>query len=445
MSLSPGICYLEAFDAIMQRLAEAALKLDLDDPTYVHSFVSPRISVIDDTATVTYYFRKDNPSSCRLDGLGYGIARFRRDGLTWTMAERDEILTGDERGPARLLEGLSVAARIPQVDPREQGAARVLTLLNRTRVQNLLGSYGMAADSGISSTVVPLYTGDVKMSVDGTIIEGRKQLTELFETPGHLSLMPWSAHTMGPSLILTGDRNAVSIHYGRTHCKLPRPEGLQSFVETPAVGPDDRGLLRYSVNRWEARLEADGEWRVAERLSRSPNTDDMRKLLAEAVGWSGSGSEQRTGISRLDNLIDRAALADLVVGFGMALDAHVPLTKFFEDSACVTIDGASVPIGEIASALSTGQDGVPVGHVVSSPVIQIAGETASIVSTIYLYSAAASGTVELHAIRYARWRARYSGNGGWRLAALDLLAANSPAARAVLVEALGHRQGGSSS
>jgi hypothetical protein len=433
--------YLDDMISIDRQLARIGLELDHADRNYVHSFSAPRISVNGNEATASYYLRKDNPRACKTDGLAYGIARFGRSGDDWSLVERDEVPTGNPAGPRRMLEGLAIAGTDLEAYEGGTGDAEARRLLDRYRVRNILGSYGLAADSGTSEAVVPLYTADVSLDVERELmVSGRDELIAMFRRPGHVSLMPWSAHTMGPSLIRVDGDQAVSTHYGRTYAKLPRPANPGTLLGPAASEPNERGLMRYSVNRWRLRREEDGRWRIFERISRSPNMGEMLDLLGGAIGsLDMAASAQRSGIDRLDKLSDLSAIADLVIGFGMALDANAFATGVahgFDADPKIVIDGTAVAPKDIALALAAGPTAEVVGHISNAPVIDLRGDKATAVAALHLYERGQDGGFRLNCIRYARWTARGGSDGRWRASALTVCRAEDDASTAMIGESL---------
>jgi hypothetical protein len=441
MTVINALDHLDDMVLIDQRLARMGLELDNDDREHVHSFSAPRISVDGNVATASYYLRKDNPQTGKLDGLAYGIARFGRSGDDWLLVERDEVPTGNSAGPRRMLEGLAQTGTDLEAYGGGTDDAETLLLLDKYRVRNILGSYGLAADSGTTEAVVPLFCADASLDIEGElIVSGRNELIAMFQGRGHISLMPWSAHTMGPSLIRVDGDEAISVHYTRTYAKLPRPANPGTLLGPAASEPDDRGLMRYSVNRWRLRREEDGRWRIFERISRSPNIGEMRDILGDAVRSADMAtSVRRTGIGQIDRLSDLSAVSDLVIWSGMALDAGglgTGVAHCFDASPEIVIDGVPVVPDEIAAALAVGLTAEVVGHIPNTPVIRLRGDEATAIAAMHLYERGNDGGFRLGGIRYARWTARRGSDGRWRATALTVCRAEDDASTAIILEAL---------
>lgn len=146
---------------------------------------------------------------------------------------------------------------------------RVHELEDRLAIQQLMYTYGPAADSGSAQAAARLWTQDGVYDVgDMGRLTGHDELQKMYEASGHQSLIhKGSSHlTASPHITINGD-TAVATCY--------------SFV----VKHDEGGysIWRASANRWEFVREPGG-WRIKLRTNRLlDGSEQCHQLLARCV------------------------------------------------------------------------------------------------------------------------------------------------------------------
>lgn len=168
--------------------------------------------------------------------------------------------------------------------------ARVAELERRLRraederaVLDCIVRYGLAVDLGDAEAVGDCFTPDAEFDVGGgatrvdaspTVYRGRAQIQrDLVLGPGHQSLLPNSAHTIGPVLVeVDGDR-ARATGYSRIYHREHKGE--------PG---DQTRLFRLGYNRWELSRCSDGRWRIARRTSRVVGDAEAHALFRQGLG-----------------------------------------------------------------------------------------------------------------------------------------------------------------
>jgi len=85
----------------------------------------------------------------------------------------------------------------------------------RLAVQQVITTYGLAADTNDIPAMMALWTDDCVIEIDGVVIaEGREQSRRIIESEVHQSIQPCSAHVMGSFRIdLIDSGLAVAIGY----------------------------------------------------------------------------------------------------------------------------------------------------------------------------------------------------------------------------------------
>ena len=105
----------------------------------------------------------------------------------------------------------------------------------QVEIQNLMNRYCLAADCGNDELVMACYSeqGQYLVSVpqeakdlgyDDLVLEGREAIGEMIRGDGHQNLLPYSAHTVGPSEVRVDGDKAEAIGYsGFTWLTLSYP------------------------------------------------------------------------------------------------------------------------------------------------------------------------------------------------------------------------------
>ena len=98
-----------------------------------------------------------------------------------------------------------------RVDRLEQ---RLRTVEDELEITRTIVEYGLAVDSGEAEATGQLYTEDAVFDVDGTnVMRGRAAVEAMVLGPGHQSLLPKCAHTIGPVVVhVAGDTAGHGIH-----------------------------------------------------------------------------------------------------------------------------------------------------------------------------------------------------------------------------------------
>jgi hypothetical protein len=405
--------------------ARSGMERDLEAPGYAHQYGPARIDLLGDRATSTHYVRTYDSATRALERLAYGRWQLERDaGGRWVISSSQEIPTGDARGPGFLVEALGPPLG---ATPTRADADRDADEL---AIRNVLASYGIAADGGSSRLVSSLYTEDTHCDIEGTmILDGRPGLAQLFDGAAHQSLLPWSAHTMGASLIQVEEHRAVSTHYSRTYGRVTG----RSFPG----GAQDRALWRFSVNRWEFVREQDGHWRISRRVSRSPEHAEMKALLGRGLSEERDATERRPDQGAHD-ASDARACQRLVTAFGMALDCDdfASIERLFADEAIVEFDARPVDIGR-GMQLGPSRSGQPlVANIAEAAVVYLQRDRAALFHPLYRYTRAERGHYPLDGIAYGCWRLVRNARGQWRATRATFHSAGSPGASGLLSEAL---------
>lgn len=164
-----------------------------------------------------------------------------------------------------------------QLDRQEK---RLQLAEDQLAIKNLMTRYGLAADCGNDVLAMACHTEDAEYRVsspragrDGDqadlVLQGREAIGEMLRSDLHQSMLPNTAHTVGPSNIEVKDDSARAIGYSRLYLR----EGEQPR------------LMRLSINEWTFN-RVDGEWLIATRTSRlvgeSAAQDILRSLSRPA-------------------------------------------------------------------------------------------------------------------------------------------------------------------
>jgi len=149
----------------------------------------------------------------------------------------------------------------------------------RLAVQQVITTYGLAADTNDIPAMMTLWTDDCVIEIDGNVIaQGREQSRGIIESEVHQSIQPYSAHVMGPFRIDVIDADhAVATGYQTVYVREgKRPEG-QSQV------------WRQSFGRWELRRTGD-RWEIARRQSRAVSNPGVKEIVEPSLRGRERGS-----------------------------------------------------------------------------------------------------------------------------------------------------------
>jgi hypothetical protein len=166
------------------------------------------------------------------------------------------------------------AALRAQAEALSQYGQRLRRVEDQLAIQNLMTRYGLAADCGNASLAMDCHTEHAQYRVsapkagrDGVhedlVLAGREAIGAMLRSELHQSMLPNTAHTVGPSDIRVEGDCAHAIGYSRLYLY----EGGQPR------------LMRLSINQWKFE-RVDGRWLIAERSSRLVGEDAAQRILA---------------------------------------------------------------------------------------------------------------------------------------------------------------------
>ena len=159
---------------------------------------------------------------------------------------------------------------------------RLQKIEDELAVRNLIVRYGLAVDSGDSTAAKALFTEDSIYDVGSPdtgmdnqhgetrasyIMEGPDAIEAMVEGAGHQSLLPNSAHTLGPDEVRVKGDTAYAMGYSRLYQKQD-----SNFK-----------LLRIGINSWMFKKQIDGKWLISLRTSRARGGRDAHQMLQDWV------------------------------------------------------------------------------------------------------------------------------------------------------------------
>ena len=174
-------------------------------------------------------------------------------------------------------------ARIGVLEARLQAAE------DRLAIHDLIVRYGLAVDLGDAQGVADVFMLDAEFDVgsgssgvdaSNHVFKGHEEIKrDLVLGDGHQSLLPNSAHTIGPVIIsLDGDR-AEATGYSRIYHREDKGQSTDHFK-----------LFRIGYNRWELQRQSDGRWLIARRISRVLGEAQAHELFARGLRGHAAGS-----------------------------------------------------------------------------------------------------------------------------------------------------------
>ncbi len=149
--------------------------------------------------------------------------------------------------------------------------ARLRRLEDERDIQQLILSYGPAADAGLTERAAAVWADDgvYDWDADGAPHEGRAAVDRMLQGRQHQTLIAGgAAHFAGPALISVDGDTATALNYSLI---MLREEGRHY-------------LWRVSAARWDL-ARVDGSWRVTCRSNRLLDaTGAGRVLFGETIG-----------------------------------------------------------------------------------------------------------------------------------------------------------------
>lgn len=140
--------------------------------------------------------------------------------------------------------------------------ARLQRVEDELAIRNLMTRYGLAADCGNDTLAMACHAEHARYRVsapkagrggehEDLVLEGRESIGAMLRSDLHQSMLPNTAHTVGPNAIWVDGDSASAVGYSRLYLL----EGEQPR------------LMRLSINQWTFQ-RVKGEWLIAERNSR---------------------------------------------------------------------------------------------------------------------------------------------------------------------------------
>ncbi len=167
-----------------------------------------------------------------------------------------------------LAQGSTAMAKEDLAQRIERLEARLADAEARLGVQQVITTYGLAADTNDIPAMMSLWTDDCVIEIDGNVIaQGREQSRGIIESEVHQSIQPYSAHVMGPFRIDVIDADhAVATGYQTVYVREGKRAEGQSQV------------WRQSFGRWELRRSG-GRWEIARRQSRAVSHPGVKAIV----------------------------------------------------------------------------------------------------------------------------------------------------------------------
>jgi len=139
-------------------------------------------------------------------------------------------------------------------------------------IRNVITRYGMAADCGDVASALSCHTEDAiyivsnpKAGRDGEAgdleLHGHQAISDMLGSDMHQSLLPHSAHTVGPLTVQVEGESANVTGYSRVY--------------------HEQKLIRVAINHWTMRK--DKSWKIARRESRVIGEEAAQDLLKRAL------------------------------------------------------------------------------------------------------------------------------------------------------------------
>ncbi|NND69696.1 MAG: nuclear transport factor 2 family protein [Halioglobus sp.] len=150
---------------------------------------------------------------------------------------------------------------------------RLEAVEDQLAILNLMTRYGLAADSGNDALAMACHTQDAVYRVsapragrggddEDLVLEGRSAIGAMLRSELHQSMLPNTAHTVGPSDIRVAGDTAEAVGYSRLYLRE---------AEAPR-------LMRLAINQWAFRKEG-GTWLIASRTSTLVGEEAAQAIL----------------------------------------------------------------------------------------------------------------------------------------------------------------------
>jgi ketosteroid isomerase-like protein len=144
---------------------------------------------------------------------------------------------------------------------------RLRTVEDELEITRTVVEYGLAVDAGEAEVTGQLFTEDTVFDVDGNnIMRGRAAVEAMVLGPGHQSLLPNCAHTIGPIVVDVDGDSARATGYSRIY---------------RATG-DSFELFRIGCNQWELERRGPG-WRINKRTTRVLGSLESQAILRSGL------------------------------------------------------------------------------------------------------------------------------------------------------------------
>lgn len=154
---------------------------------------------------------------------------------------------------------------------------RVAMLEDASAIGQLMVRYGLAADCGNDTLAMRCHTEHARYRIsapragregehDDLVLEGREAIGAMLRSDLHQSMLPNTAHTIGPSTIEVNGSTAQAIGYSRLYLQ----EGEQPR------------LMRLAINQWGFE-KVSGQWLIASRTSRLVGEQAAQEILLSLV------------------------------------------------------------------------------------------------------------------------------------------------------------------
>ena len=188
--------------------------------------------------------------------------------LAWSIAMAVSLTQG-----STAIAKENLAQKVERLERRLEAAEA------RLAVQQVITTYGLAADTNDIPAMMTLWSDDCVIEIDGNVIaQGREQSRQIIESEVHQSIQPYSAHVMGPFRIDVIDANhAVATGYQTVYVRDGKRAEGQSQV------------WRQSFGRWELRRTGD-RWEIARRQSRAVSNPGIKEIVEPSLRGRERGS-----------------------------------------------------------------------------------------------------------------------------------------------------------
>jgi uncharacterized protein (TIGR02246 family) len=192
----------------------------------------------------------------------------RRGRIGWSLAIAVALAQG-----SMAMASDDLAKRVAQLEHRLAEAEA------RLAVQQVITTYGLAADTNDIPAMMSLWTDDCVIEIDGNVMaRGREQSRRIIESEVHQSIQPYSAHVMGPFRIdVIDDGHAVATGYQTVYVREGQTAQGRSRV------------WRQSFGRWELRRTG-ARWEIAKRQSRAVSHPGVRELVEPSLRGRENGA-----------------------------------------------------------------------------------------------------------------------------------------------------------